>query len=258
MPRAAVVVVLLLLVVGVASAQQLLQKQDLTFSTLSINAGSDSEARLILKSGQLAYSLVLTSAGVLELRRAGDSIFKIDETGSVVITGDMIAKKSVEAEHLIVGETAQWRLFAMDHFSLPTVKGWSNDSYTMCDQIRILGGPCKFGHGEVFKTFTNLPDHSHVEVNLRLHLLGSWAGETIYVKVDGGIVFAESYMHTYVSERHALSVCDGKTLDGKYGLPVSIVISHNVKSLAVSVGSTLSGDRCTASWGIGSVEVSTR
>eukprot|EP00697_Spironema_sp_BW2_P009118 gnl/Spiro4/23907_TR11831_c0_g1_i1.p1 gnl/Spiro4/23907_TR11831_c0_g1~~gnl/Spiro4/23907_TR11831_c0_g1_i1.p1 ORF type:complete len:268 (+),score=50.03 gnl/Spiro4/23907_TR11831_c0_g1_i1:36-806(+) len=232
-------------------------QSDLSVSTFTITAQTDSEARVNIVEGIESYSFVLTPQGTFQIRHGEQPVLEIDHNGNLTALENVFAMKNVEAAHYIVGGVAQWRLFSFDDFSADA-RGWSNDSRTSCDGQKILGGHCQFARGEVTRTFNNLPLHNHIQVKARLHLLGSWQGQSAYFKVDGGYVFSEVYDHNFVNEAKSISICEGKTAEGKFGVPIDVIVPHTQGGVKVAIGSTLDGDPCDHSWGIGSMELYTR
>merc|ERR1719482_1774662 len=86
---------------------------------------------------------------------------------------------------LSVRGVKQWQLAYSDDFSVVGT-GWSRSEVSQCGGVFMLGGFCKFGVGEVNKTFNGLPPHKQLKVTATYHFIDSWAGETGYMKLNVG------------------------------------------------------------------------
>lgn len=167
------------------------------------------------------------------------------------------------AGDLTIGGVAQWRLVSSEDFSAQGV-GWSCADVSQCAGISMLGGFCKFGQGEVTKTFSGLPPHKQLRVVANYHFIDRWIGESGYLKLNigqgGGAVPVWSEQHTQAEAKHGLSLCGQEaTPEGKFSVPIDISVPHHEDSVAVTVGSTMdSSDPCDESWGISGFELWTR
>jgi hypothetical protein len=69
---------------------------------------------------------------------------------------------SLIVEDVVVGGVQQWKLVRHEDFQ-NGAEGWSVAKTSSCGgKDFFLGGHCNAGHGEIFKTFNNLPAHTQV------------------------------------------------------------------------------------------------
>ena len=87
-----------------------------------------------------------------------------------------------------------WTQISLDDFSiLSGADGWSFTSKSICPQNQnlFLGGHCLLSNQNVFKVFTNLPEHSKILVTANVHFIDNWDGETCWLKLDDSTILWE-------------------------------------------------------------------
>lgn len=112
------------------------------------------------------------------------------------------------------------------------------------------------------KTFTDLDDHTELNLRLNFHFLDKWEGEQAWVKVDDFVVWVKS--RNWCSGIFAndcmtkgVDVCANSYPD-LVGENVDVTVFHQKKSLKIEVGSTLKANDCSATWAIDNIIVSLR
>jgi hypothetical protein len=179
-----------------------------------------------------------------------------------------IGSTRVEAQTLntlggvYVRGVAQWQLVYSDDFSAAAT-GWSKQETSKCAGVFMLGGYCKFGYGEVNKTFGGLPPHKQLKVVARYHFIDHWIGETGYMKLDVGEnncdVPVWSEQHKQYDGNNGVNLCGGGTPEGKFNSHVEVTVPHRASAVRVTFGSTIGdADPCDESWGVSGVEVYVR
>jgi len=205
--------------------------------------------------GIVADSITTLKADVTVLQTTEIS----NPNGVVVIasptTSGAISAQSLKAVSFIQNDVHQWAMVHHEDFEAQ-IKGWSAHEVSSCDGVdHHLGGHCKEVGGEVTKTFSGLPPHTHIRVQARYHFLDSWEGESAFAKVDNRIVWTE------VNDMRGLdlpSFCGGDHPDGKFSVPVDVTLKHSAESIVVAFGSTLDEHPCNESFGIDDVMISVR
>lgn len=153
----------------------------------------------------------------------------------------------------------QWRLVHEEDFSSNTVTGWSKNEVTECGGIKMLGGYCKFGAGEVVKTFENLPKHKMLKIEATYHFIDAWTGEAGFMRLNNGkngdmqYVWIENYS-AYIGG-HGVNVCGGRWPEGKFSSPISVNIPHTLGSVKVGFGSSTEQDACLESFGVSGIRI---
>jgi hypothetical protein len=137
------------------------------------------------------------------------------------------------------------------------VFGWSNNTISSCGGCTksqaILGGHCNFGPQEVYKQFDELPEHNLLRVVSRYSFIDDWQKETGYMKVDDHLVWTKrSTDATWTG----LNQCGGTGHDFT-GIALDVVVGHADDCAKISFGSNLDRDPCSASYGIGPVQIFT-
>merc|ERR1712046_362873 len=95
-----------------------------------------------------------------------------------------------------------------------------------CDGFdKHLAGHCKNVGGSVKKTFTGLGRHSALRLQAQYHFLDSWDNERAWAKINGKTVWTDLNdirgLHP-----NALNLCGGESPEGKFAVPIDVVIPH--------------------------------
>lgn len=211
------------------------------------------------------YSVGADAAGNFVVQHGGSAapLLSLMDNTLHANTARLEAQALNVAGDLTIGGVAQWRLVSTEDFSTQGA-GWSRGDVSNCAGISMLGGFCKFGQGEVTKTFSGLPPHKQLRIVANYHFIDRWIGESGYLKVNiaegGGAVPIWSEQHTQVEAKHGLSLCGQEaTPEGKFSVPIDVSVPHHEDSVAVTFGSTMdSSDPCDESWGVSGFEIWTR
>jgi hypothetical protein len=152
----------------------------------------------------------------------------------------------------------QWKLvFEEDLHQSPL--GWSKNVVSECGGVRMLGGYCKFGAGEVSKTIENLPVHVQLRVEATFHFIDAWHGEAGFMRINNGKDKEMQYawVETYSAFEGApgINVCGGKWPEGKFSVPINVSIPHKDASVKIGFGSTTEQDACDQSFGVSGIRI---
>merc|ERR1719271_584336 len=206
------------------------------------------------------------SAGnfIVQVASASSPLLSMDSANTLYLGSARVEAQSLDAQGGIsVRGVQQWQLVHAEDFSFGG-SGWTRSEVTQCAGVYMLGGFCKFSKGEVNRTFSGLPAHKQLRVVATYHFIDRWIGETGYMKLDVGMsdcpLTVWSERHTQQEVQNGLSLCgDAGTPEGKFSVPIDVVVPHHKDSVTVTFGSTMDdADPCDESWGISSLEVHVR
>jgi hypothetical protein len=210
--------------------------------------GSDSAGNFMVQKASSMYPLLsLGSDGIMRLGTPQVQASSLDSVGGFTVRG-----------------VKQWQLVYSEDFSAATAAGWSRTEVSQCAGVFMLGGFCKFGRGEVNKTFSGLPPHSQIRVVASYHFIDRWIGETGYMKLSIGTsdcpVTVWSDSHSQQESKNGISLCgDAGTPEGKFSSSIDVTVPHHKDTIMISFGSTMdSADPCDESWGVSTVEIYVR
>lgn len=230
----------------------------LNVTAMTIDAGPARESAVTLGDDASAFTIRMTSDGFFKIDHRGLSGFIVGPDGDVTVNGKVIASGDVQIGSDLGGSFVfkglpQWTLHIDDQFDQG---GWSNSSTSTCggSPIPILGGYGKFAGGSVTRNYRQLPDHSEIRIKANYHFIDNWAGEWGFAKLDHQTVWSDIHDAQSVNT-NALNICGGPTHEGKFAVPIDVVIPHTSTSIGVSFGSTLTKMASEASWGVSSMQV---
>lgn len=212
------------------------------------------------------FAMGTDSAGnfVVQEQSASSPLLKLDSENTLHLGSSRVEAQALNAVNGIsVRGVKQWQLVYSDDFSTAGT-GWSRAEVSQCGGVFMLGGYCKFGTGEVNKTFNGLPPHKQLKVSAKYHFIDRWIGETGYMKLDVGVqdcnVAVWSEQHMVDGAKNGIDLCgNAATPEGKFAVPVDVTVPHSKDSVTVTFGATIgSADSCDESWGISAVEVYVR
>ena len=138
-----------------------------------------------------------------------------------------------------------WSVFVEEGIADADIgSGWSKTRVGVQDDYGYVHGRdangCLFRGGEVTKTFTGMPSHSHVRVSLRFWAMDSWDWEKGKVYVDGERVFkavrSPSVCGEFEHQRWHDSGCGGGTTCYS---DIEVEVEHTRSSLELKVSTCL-------------------
>lgn len=172
------------------------------------------------------------------------------------VHGNLLGSASARVS---VQGTEQWKLAVLEDFQ-GAITGWSDDSVNRCgtNPDLYLGGHCKYSAIEVSKSWT-LPEHHYIQIKLNVHWFDRWEGESVFLKVDGVVVWAESYvacsnLHAALCQYKGIDAC-GDNFPDRLAHPVKYIGPHVSESVTLEIGSGLARDPCEVSWGFDDIEI---
>mmetsp|Transcript_46962 Transcript_46962/g.124305 ORF Transcript_46962/g.124305 Transcript_46962/m.124305 type:complete len:193 (+) Transcript_46962:79-657(+) len=129
---------------------------------------------LVVAGGKSGSRIQLGADGFVGLDSGGDD-FQFGTTrtglrlsrarGTAIVNSGVVESPSLSlAGDLSVGGIKQWKLALSEDFDSSLGAGWSHPDVSRCGGVTMLGGYCKFGRGEVSRTFANLPPHSRLKI----------------------------------------------------------------------------------------------
>ncbi|WP_259366766.1 PEP-CTERM sorting domain-containing protein [Colwellia sp. BRX8-7] len=130
--------------------------------------------------------------------------------------------------------------------------GWSNNSTSLINGDRVLGGFNLFGAGAFAqKTFTLSGNQTSVNVNLDFWKGDSWDGESFFVYVNGNLLFSQSYVYhqgTQVAGQQHASW-------NELLVPISLNYNTTATSLTVRFSSSLNQNPTDEWWAVDNVVI---
>jgi hypothetical protein len=130
---------------------------------------------------------------------------------------------------------------------------------TECGGIKMLGGYCQFGGGEVTKTYTDIPDHTSLRIQANYHFIDAWDTETGFMRINNG---KDGMMQYIWTERYSafvgnngIDICGGRWPEGRFSVPIDVSIPHTDSSVKIGFGSTIEQDPCDESFGVSGVRI---
>lgn len=236
-------------------------KGTLTVKGLRVSSGAV-EGSMVHFGKDSAYTAGTDAAGEFVIQHAGASMLSLDPYNVLHIGAPSVQAQGLDvAGELTLGGVKQWRLAHIEDFSTGTAVGWSRPDVSTCGGVNMLGGYCKFGQGEVTKSFGPLPKHNQLRIKGTYHFIDQWVGESAYLKLDvgrdGGPTVVWSERHSQDGQKNGLNVCGQPgTPEGKFSVPFEVTVPHTATTLAATFGSTMdSQDPCDESWGVSGLEV---
>eukprot|EP01069_Polyplicarium_translucidae_P004209 Polyplicarium_translucidae@DN2525_c0_g2_i1.p1 len=106
----------------------------------------------------------------------------------------IVIETDMDSTTVLYHSNPSWALWAIDTFELDAPL-WDSADISSCGLSgdAFLGGHCKFGGKTVTRRHTLLPAHERLKVTARLHFLDEWEGESLFIRVDGSLVWAQSH-----------------------------------------------------------------
>jgi hypothetical protein len=245
-----------------AAASTLKAKGALTVTGMRV-ASNAAEGSLVHFGADSAYTVGTDATGQFAVQKAGTSLLSLDQSNVLHVGSANIQAQALDVSgELKVGGVAQWRLVMAEDFLAGAAMGWSRQEVSSCGGVHMLGGYCKFGQGEVEKSFGPLPPHTQLKIKATYHFIDQWIGESAYLKMDvgrdGGPAVVWSERHSQEGQQKGgVNVCgQAATPEGKFATPIEITVPHTLSTAKLIFGSTMdSQDPCDESWGVSGIEV---
>eukprot|EP00824_Muranothrix_gubernata_P018196 TRINITY_DN37118_c0_g1_i1.p1 TRINITY_DN37118_c0_g1~~TRINITY_DN37118_c0_g1_i1.p1 ORF type:complete len:343 (+),score=76.14 TRINITY_DN37118_c0_g1_i1:25-1029(+) len=224
-------------------------------NSLVLNGGPGADSRLTLGDGAMAFELEVDKEGNFKIGRGERALFAIDRDGRITLLSDVKAMGSLDVDQLLVGGEKQWKLLVHDAFDKGDAPGWSDFQTSTCaDETALpgpsadlrskrymLGGHCKFGRKmTTSKVFNTSTPHEHVRFAATFHFIDAWSGQCAWASLDDQYVWSECYDAGLISEKGGKDLCgDPNVAEGKFAVPIDVVLPHNKATIKVEFGSTL-------------------
>jgi len=244
----------------------------LTMRSLRVTAGNEENGARVYIGANSEYSMGTDAQGNFVIEQGGHSdnppILSLEkQSGKLSLRSRSSQVRSLDVSaggSITINGVSQWRTLLQEDFDSPRgVLGWSRDQVTKCAGVTMLGGFCRFSKGEVKKTFADLPPHDHLRIKATFHFIDRWIGETGYMKLNLGnrgeplVVWSEQ--HAQVQSMNGVSICGQNTPEGKFSVPIDVVVPHTQAAVDIIFGSTMDDmDPCDESWGVSMVELLVR
>jgi len=230
----------------------------LNVTALTVNSGPARESRIVLGTGDTAFTLKLTADGHFVISHRDNPTFDVGPEGDVSVYGKINSAGTVRVDSsLTFMGVQQWLLLSAESFG-QGVSGWTNSTTSVCGAPNkpLLGGYGLTAGGEIRKTFRQLPPHNEVRLKASFHFIDAWSGETAFAKLENQVVWTD--MHDQMASKNGINICGSPAAESKFAVPIDIEISHTAASLTVSFGSTLAVGPLEASWGVSDVQIYVR
>jgi len=237
----------------------------LTVKSLRV-ASTEPEGSKIYFGENSDFAVGADTSGNFIVKRAADPqpLLSLDAQDNLRFNAPRVDVMSVNsAGGFALRGVQQWQLANIEDFSREAA-GWSVAQVSTCGGVHMLGGYCHFSRTQVNKTFTGLPPHRQIRIVASYHFIDSWLGESGYMKLsigqDNGLVTVWSEQHAQKKSKNGISLCgQEETPEGKFSVPIDVVVPHTQDALMVEFGSTMDdSDPCDESWGISGLEVYVR
>jgi len=245
-----------------AQASTVKAKGTLTVKGLRVASGA-ADGSMVHFGPDSAFAAGTDSAGQFVIQHAGASMLSLDPKNVLHIASPTVLAQGLDvAGELTLGGVKQWRLAHYEDFSNPAgAVGWSRKDVSSCGGINMLGGYCKFGQGEVTKSFGPFPAHTQLRIKGTYHFIDRWIGESAFLKLnvgrDGGPTVVWTDRHSEDGQTKGMNVCgQADTPEGKFAQPFEVTVPHSMAMLEATFGSTMdSQDACDQSWGVSGLEI---
>ncbi len=230
-------------------------------TSLDIQAGQGSEAEV--KFGSLNNFYAFTTRGPSKdfiISNSQRPVFQVDKDSNIMLFSSILnAGKGLTFKgDFKVRNIPQWKLVVEENFSGVAV-GWTNNTITECGGVRMLGGYCQFGGGEVFKVFNNLPSHSNLRIQATYHFIDAWDTESGFMRANNGKDGEMQYLwierYSAFIGNHGINVCGGRWPEGKFAAPIDVVIPHKAESIKIGFGASIEQDPCDESFGVSGIRI---
>lgn len=214
------------------------------FRTTAINSEAVTvDGSMVVSYALTGESVTVTSGtiGTLNCKAIAGPSGSVHFAGEMVLGSSMEVNGTTRVSSFIQNDVVQWALKHHDDFE-GEVKGWDTTETNSCDGFdKHLAGHCSAVGGSVKKTFTGLGAHKAIRVQASYHFLDSWENERAWAKVNGKTVWTDM---NDIRGLHpsALNICGGESAEGKFAVPIDVVIPHGTDSVEVEFGPQCASD----------------
>lgn len=249
-----------------SKSEMTLDNSKTTSLIIESRANKNSLVNLKTKGSTLGYSFGMTGKDFLisAFSKPAMSIQANDMQKIIFGARSMSVSSLSLYSNFMYGNQNQWRMITHDTFTmnntLPT--GWDYGITTGCgNTYKILGGFCQLSGKEIKRELSDLAPHRFIKIEVSFHFIGSWQGETGYLKLNGQTFRKEaSYLWTYrCNANKSKGMASSKSCGYKVcklNYPVSVTIPHTDQKLSISFGSSLTNNLpCDRSYGISDLRV---
>jgi len=236
----------------------------MTVSVLKVASASGHPSAITIGSGNNQYSIGVDSLDNFVIAHGSSPLLVADSRENIHITAPSFAASNLDLRGEIkINGVPQFRLVAREDLS-NGAKGWDNtaskDIVSQCAGITMLGGFGKFAKGEVTKKYTQLPPHKELRIKANYHFIDAWVGETGFMRLSIGqgdsLQYVWTERHSQDLEQEAVNVCGGVVGEGKFSVPIDVVVAHDKDNITVGFGSTMDeDDPFDQSWGVSNIEI---
>jgi hypothetical protein len=232
-----------------------------SMTSLIIQANDKSEAAF--KFGSLDNFYSFAARGDYKdfiLSNGQRPLLQVDKDNNILMfTSNVVARSGLNFNgDLKIRGVPQWKLVIEEDF-LEGASGWTNNTVTECGGVKMLGGYCQFGGGEVFKIFNNLPSHKTVRIQATYHFIDAWDTESGFMRInngkDGEMQYAWIERYSAFSGNHGINICGGQWPEGKFSSPIDVVIPHKHSSIKIGFGASIEQDACDESFGVSGIRI---
>merc|ERR1712076_120687 len=146
---------------------------------------------------------------------------------------------TTKVSSFIQNDVVQWALKHHDDFE-GEVKGWDTTETSSCDGFD-----------------KHLGSHSALRLQAQYHFLDSWENERAWAKINGKTVWTD-FNDIRGLHPNALNLCGGESPEGKFAVPIDVVIPHVDGTVEVEFGADLDEHEFDESFGVDDVSISIR
>lgn len=268
------------------NAQVKVPSDGMVVKNLKIAGPQNQPAEIVLRSGDNKVVMGVKPDGSFAIGSEEHPYLSVQDNMMFAHTKVLAAGGLSSADNMAVGNVLQWALVHTEDFA-DGAQGWGEQcvltcassthksdadclagSITPCGGTRMLGGYEMFSKGQVSKRYTNLRTHSEVRVTANFHFIDDWEGETAYMMTGSfsknmncsSVQYAWTHAYDAREVSSAVSVCGGKTGEGRFAVPIDITIPHSEDTLDLIFGTTLLGKTKFdaaggAFWGVSGVNI---
>jgi hypothetical protein len=166
-------------------------------------------------------------------------------SGTIEIEGDVVLSPSSSSSSFYQNS---WTVGHRDTFE-DSSRDWSSDLRGQCKDQVFLQGDCS--SPEISKKFV-FSEHRYVRIMGSLHLLDSWKGERLEIRLDGKTVWSRIGK----SRPSSFDLCTEE--HAGLGIKFDVMVPHSSPEGVVSFVSSLKENNCLGRFALNEVAVLTR
>ena len=274
-------------IVHVVNAQVKVPSDGMVVKNLKIAGPQNQPAEIVLRSGDNKVVMGVKPDGSFAIGSEHHPYLSVQDNMMFAHTKILATGGLSSADNMAVGNVLQWALIHSEDFA-NGAQGWGEEcvltcassthksdkdclagSITPCGGIRMLGGYEMFAKGQVSKRYTKLRSHAEIRVTANFHFIDDWEGETAFMMTGSfsknmncsSTQYAWTHAYDAREVSSAISVCGGKTGEGRFAVPIDITVPHSEDTLDLIFGTTLLGKTkfdaagAGAFWGVSGVNI---